>query len=64
MDAGNGVVITFGAFQDWAGADASTRMAADWVKDNLASLLPNPPEVTVGEIKVRTLRAVAAAAMR
>src|SRR5437867_1311777 len=37
MDAGNGVVITLGAFQDRAGADASTRMAADWVKDNLAS---------------------------
>jgi hypothetical protein len=27
-------------------------MAADWVKQNLASLLPTPPEITAGEMGV------------
>ncbi len=25
-------------------------MAADWVRQNLASMLPNPPEITMGEV--------------
>jgi hypothetical protein len=37
-------------WQDQAGADESNRMAANWVKQNLAPLLPNPPEITAGEV--------------
>ena len=52
LDAGDGVVASISVFEDQAGAEESNRMAADWVKENLASLLPNPPEVTAGEVMV------------
>ena len=50
-DAGDDIVITVSIFQDQAGADESTRLAADWVNQNLASLVQGPPEVTTGEVK-------------
>jgi hypothetical protein len=37
-------------FEDRAGAENSTERAADWVRDNIAELIPNPPEVTTGEV--------------
>lgn len=37
-------------FQDRSGAEESVRAAADYVKKNLTSLLPNPPEVISGEV--------------
>ena len=37
-------------FEDQAGAESSTERAADWVRENLAELLPNPPEVTGGAV--------------
>ena len=52
LDAGDGVVASISVFEDQAGAEESNRMAADWVRENLASLLPNPPEVTAGEVRV------------
>ena len=36
VDAGNDVVASVSIFQDQAGAEASNRTAADWVKANLA----------------------------
>ena len=51
VDAGNDIVITVSIFQDQAGSDESTRLAADYVKQNLASLVQGPPEVTAGEVK-------------
>jgi hypothetical protein len=50
VDAGNGVMVTFSVFEDRAGEEASTERTAEWVKENLASLSPNPPEVTAGEV--------------
>ncbi|MEU7606987.1 hypothetical protein AB0B78_36910 [Streptomyces sp. NPDC040724] len=50
VDAGNGVMVSTSVFQDRAGADASIARAADFVRDHLASLLPNPPQVTAGEV--------------
>ena len=52
LDAGDGVVATISMFTDQAGAEESTRLAADYVRANLASLVPDPPEITAGEIKV------------
>jgi hypothetical protein len=51
LDAGDGLVASITVFEDQAGMEESNRMAADWVKENLVSLLPNPPEVTAGEIR-------------
>ena len=53
VDAGDGVVASINLFADQAGAEASNRMAADWVRANLASLLHNPPQSTAGEVLVQ-----------
>jgi hypothetical protein len=50
VDAGGGVMISTSVFQDQSRADESTRSATDWVRQNLATLLPNPPQVTAGEV--------------
>jgi hypothetical protein len=50
LDAGGGRLATVSVFEDRAGAEESTRMAADWIRQNMASLLPNPPEVLEGEV--------------
>jgi quinol monooxygenase YgiN len=51
VDAGNGTVFSVSIFQDQAGADESTRAAADWVRQHLAALVEGPPEITAGEVK-------------
>ncbi|GAA1415821.1 hypothetical protein ACFQZ4_41520 [Catellatospora coxensis] len=50
VDAGNGVMVSTSVFASRDGADESNRMAADWVRENLAALLPNPPQITAGEV--------------
>jgi hypothetical protein len=50
VDAGGGVMASTSVFEDRAGAEESTEKAADWVRENIASLLPNPPQVTAGEV--------------
>ncbi|MEU0169380.1 hypothetical protein ACFY64_37285 [Streptomyces collinus] len=49
VDAGGGVMVSTSVFQDRAGAEESTERAGDYVRDRLAELLPNPPQVTAGE---------------
>ncbi|MFJ9942876.1 hypothetical protein [Streptomyces erythrochromogenes] len=50
VDAGGGVMVSTSVFEDRAGADESVRRAADFVRENLASLLPDPPQVTAGQV--------------
>ena len=52
LDAGGGRLASVSVFDDQAGAEESTRMAADWIRQNMASLVPNPPEVLQGEVVV------------
>ena len=55
IEAGNGVVTSVGIFDTPTNASESTRIAADWVREeNLESALPNPPKVTEGEIIAHT----------
>jgi Antibiotic biosynthesis monooxygenase len=51
VNAGNDIVFSVSVFRDQAAADESNRMAANWVKQNLVPLLPNPPEISAGEVK-------------
>jgi hypothetical protein len=45
-------------FENKAGAEESVRKASDYIREhNLASLLPNPPEVTTGEVVVHQTEA-------
>jgi len=50
VDAGGGVMISTSVFQDKAGAEESNRRAAAVVRESLASLLPNSPQVAAGEV--------------
>ncbi len=50
IDAGGGRMASVSVFDDRAGAEESTRMAADWIRQNMASLIPNPPQVLEGEV--------------
>ena len=46
VDAGGGVMISVSVFQDRASAEESNARASDYVRENLASVLPNPPQIT------------------
>ncbi|WP_328908896.1 hypothetical protein OG230_04915 [Streptomyces sp. NBC_00234] len=50
VDAGGGVMVSTSVFEDQSGAEESIERAADFVRDNLASLLPNRPQVTAGMV--------------
>ncbi|GAA4337065.1 hypothetical protein GCM10023086_70650 [Streptomyces venetus] len=50
VDAGGGVMVSISIFRDRAGAEESTQRAGGFVRDRLAELLPNPPQVTAGEV--------------
>ncbi|MEU9863611.1 hypothetical protein AB0D99_22325 [Streptomyces sp. NPDC047971] len=50
IDAGDGVMVSTSVFQDRAGAEESVARAAEFVRENLASLLPDPPQVMAGEV--------------
>ncbi len=46
-------MFSVSVFENQAGAEESVRKASDYVREhNLASLLPNPPEVITGEVVV------------
>jgi hypothetical protein len=50
VDAGGGVMISTSVFQDQSGEEESNKLAADYVREKMASLLPKPPQITAGEV--------------
>ena len=50
LDAGNGVMASVSVFENRDGADESVRMAREWVRQNAATLIPNAPQVTEGQV--------------
>jgi hypothetical protein len=56
MDAGQGHFLTYSVYQNKSGAEESTRKAAAWIKDNIASMIPSPPRVLQGEIRLREIK--------
>ncbi len=51
IETGNGVMSSVGFFDTSTQAGDSTRVAADWVRDEkLEMALPNPPMITDGEV--------------
>jgi hypothetical protein len=50
IDAGGGVMVSTSVFEDQAGEEESNRRAADWVREHLAPVLPNRPQITAGEV--------------
>jgi hypothetical protein len=55
VDAG-GAAASISLFEDRAQAEDSVRRAADWVREQLGSLSPNPAQVTTGEVRVQVAR--------
>jgi hypothetical protein len=50
IDTGNGGLASISVFEDQAGAEESVRVAANWVRENIAEWAPNPPTVIQGEV--------------
>jgi hypothetical protein len=50
VDAGGGVMVSISLFENQAGAEEANRQAPGWVRQNIAALLPNPPQITAGEV--------------
>ena len=51
IDTGNGEGASLSVFKDKAGADESIRIAADFVKAQMSTLLTQKPEVIEGPVK-------------
>jgi hypothetical protein len=53
IEAGDGVMSSISFFDTSAQADESTRVAANWVREEkLETALPNPTKITDGEVIV------------
>jgi hypothetical protein len=50
VDAGDGVMVSMSVFEDQADEEDSNALAAEFVKENLADLFPNPPVITAGHV--------------
>ena len=56
LDDGHGHMVTYSVYQGKTGADESIKKAAAWIKENIASLVPSPPHVIEGEVRLRELK--------
>ena len=50
VDAGDGVMVATSVFDHKDAEEQSTFLAGEFVAEHLAPFLPNPPQVTAGEI--------------
>ena len=50
VDAGDGVVVSTSVFEHKDAEEESTFLAGEFVAEHLATLLPNPPQITAGEV--------------
>ena len=56
MDTGHGHMATYSVYEGKTGTDESTKKAAAWIKENIASLVPSPPRVIEGEVRLREIK--------
>jgi hypothetical protein len=50
VDAGDGVMVSISVFEHKEAEEESTFKAGDFVAKDLEPLMPNPPQVTAGEV--------------
>ena len=50
VDAGDGVMVSTSVFEHKAAEEESNWKAGEFVAQHLAPLLPNPPQITTGEV--------------
>ena len=59
-EAGDGVMSSVNFFDTSAQADESTRVVAEWLREEkLESLVPNPPKIMGGEVIVKEMNGAA-----
>jgi hypothetical protein len=56
LDAGGGKLVTYSIYESQAGTAESTKRAASWVKEHVAPMLPTPPQVLEGDVRVREVK--------
>lgn len=58
IEAGNGVMSSVNFFDTSTHADESTRVVAEWLREEkLDTVLPNPPKITGGKVIVEEMKA-------
>jgi hypothetical protein len=51
IEAGDGVVTSFGLFETSEQADESKTLVTKWISDeNFSAAIPNPPKITSGKV--------------
>jgi hypothetical protein len=50
VDAGDGVTVSTSVFENKDAEEQSTFRAGEFVAEHLEPLMPNPPQVTAGEV--------------
>ena len=56
IEAGDGVMSSVNFFDTSAHADESTRVVAEWLREEkLESVVPNPPKITDGKVIVQEM---------
>jgi hypothetical protein len=61
IEADNGVMSSVNFFDTSAHAEESTRVVAEWLREEkLDSIVPNPPKITGGKVLVEEMGAVRA----
>jgi hypothetical protein len=50
VDAGNNVMISVSVYTNKEAEEGSNRIAADFVKQHMTHLYPNPPRITAGHV--------------
>jgi hypothetical protein len=50
VDAGDGVMVSTSVFEHKDAEEQSSFRAGEFVAEHLAPLLPNPPQITAGEV--------------
>ena len=57
IEAGNGVLSSFGLFETSEQADESKPLVTKWIADeNFNSVIPNPPKITSGKVVAQSER--------
>jgi hypothetical protein len=50
VDGGDGVMVSTSSFEHKDAEEQSTFRAGEFVAEHLAPLMPNPPQITAGEV--------------
>jgi hypothetical protein len=56
VDAGDGVMVATSVFEHKDAEEQSTFRAGEFVQEHLLPLVPNPPQITAGEVVAYTAK--------